>query len=190
MNGEQWSPLYFENCRIPKNNILLGPGGFKKQISGFNIERLGNAARAIAVGQKAFSEAVEHAKSRQQFGRDICEFQGLQWKFVEMKMKLEAAQLLLLRAVTKADSGLPSAQDSALAKLACNEAGFFAANESLQVMGALGFTEDSIVQYCMRRTRGWMIAGGSTEILKNRIAEGIFDRRFSQRLSQFSSENS
>ena len=57
-------------------------------------------------------------------------------------------------------------------------------------MGALGFTEDSIVQYCMLRTRGWMIAGGSTEILKNRIAEGIFDRRFSQRLSQFSSENS
>jgi len=68
-----------------------------------------------------------------------------------------------------------------VAKLACNEAGFFAANEALQVMGALGFSDDSIVQYCMRRTRGWMIAGGSTEILKNRIAEGVFERRFQQR---------
>ncbi|MDC1382877.1 acyl-CoA dehydrogenase [Candidatus Puniceispirillum sp.] len=181
MNGEFWSPLYFEECRIPKANILLGSGGFKKQISGFNIERLGNAARAVAVGRKAFLEAREHAKTRQQFGRDICEFQGLQWKFAEMQMRLESAQLLLMRAVTRADNNLPSAHDSALAKLACNDAGFFAANEALQVMGALGFSDDNIVQYCLRRTRGWMIAGGSTEILKNRIAEGIFERRFSQR---------
>ena len=184
MNGESWSPLYFDNCRIPKANILLGSGGFKKQISGFNIERLGNAARAVAVGRKAFNEARDHAKTRRQFGRDICEFQGLQWKFAEMQMRLEAAQLLLMRAVTRADNGLPSAQDSALAKLACNDAGFFAANEALQIMGALGFSDDNIVQYCMRRTRGWMIAGGSTEILKNRIAEGIFERRFSQRPSK------
>ena len=190
MNGEFWSPLYFDNCRIPESNILLGAGGFKKQISGFNIERLGNAARAVAVGRKAFSEACEHAKTRQQFGRDICEFQGLQWKFAEMEMRLEAAQLLLLRAVTKADSNLPSAQDSALAKLACNEAGFFAANEALQVMGALGFSDDNIVQYCVRRTRGWMIAGGSIEILKNRIAEGIFERRFSQRAPKPASQKS
>ena len=181
MNGEAWSPLYFDNCRIPKASILLGPGGFKKQISGFNIERLGNAARAVAVGRKAFLEACEHAKKRQQFGRDLCEFQGLQWKFAEMQMRLESAQLLLMRAVTNADRDLPSAQGSALAKLACNDAGFFAANEALQVMGALGFSDDNIVQYCLRRTRGWMIAGGSTEILKNRIAEGIFERRFSQR---------
>ena len=181
MNGEDWAPLYFQDCRIPTANILLGPGGFKKQISGFNIERLGNAARAVAVGRKAFIEAREHAKTRRQFGRDICEFQGLQWKFAEMHMRLEAAQLLLMRAATKADTGLPSAQDTALAKLACNEAGFFAANEALQIMGALGFSEDNIVQYCVRRTRGWMIAGGSIEILKNRIAEGVFERRFPQR---------
>jgi alkylation response protein AidB-like acyl-CoA dehydrogenase len=67
-----------------------------------------------------------------------------------------------------------------MAKLACNEAGYFAANEALQIMGGLGFSEESTVQYCLRRTRGWMIAGGSVEILKNRIAEGIFERRFPQ----------
>ena len=50
MNGEDWAPLYFENCKVPKENILLGVGGFKKQISGFNVERLGNAARAVAIG--------------------------------------------------------------------------------------------------------------------------------------------
>lgn len=185
MNGEHWCQLYFENCWIPADNVLLGPGGFKKQISGFNVERLGNASRAVAVGRHAFHVAREYALTRKQFGRPLCEFQGLQWKFAEMELRLEAAQLLLMRAAVNADNGLPSPHDTALAKLACNEAGFFAANESMQVMGALGFSEESIVQYCVRRTRGWMIAGGSVEILKNRIAEGIFERRFSQRPPRF-----
>ena len=181
MNGEHWSQLYFENCRIPKKNVLLGAGGFKKQIAGFNVERLGNASRAVAVGRYAFNLAREHAETRKQFGRDLCEFQGLQWKFAEMAVKLEAAQLLLMRAVVNAETALPSAQDTAMAMLACNEAGFFAANESMQILGGLGFSEESLAQYCVRRTRGWMIAGGSIEILKNRIAEGVFERRFSQR---------
>ncbi|WP_421851353.1 acyl-CoA dehydrogenase family protein [Oricola sp.] len=181
MSGECWSQLYFEDCRIPAANVLLGPGGFKKQISGFNVERLGNASRAVAVGRYAFELAREHADSRRQFGRNLCEFQGLQWKFADMAVRLEAAQLMLMRAVVNAETGLPSAQDTAMAKLICNEAGFFAANESMQILGGLGFSEESLAQYCVRRTRGWMIAGGSTEILKNRIAEGVFDRRFSQR---------
>jgi alkylation response protein AidB-like acyl-CoA dehydrogenase len=181
MNGEQWAQLYFDNCRIPADNVLLGPSGFKKQISGFNVERLGNAARAVSVGRYAFNLARDHALVREQFGRPLCEFQGIQWKFSDMAVKLEAAQLLLMRAVTRAQQGLPSAQDTAMAKLACNEAGFFAANEAVQIMGGLGFSEDSLAQYCLRRTRGWMIAGGSIEILKNRIAEGVFERRFSQR---------
>ena len=181
MNGEEWSQLYFENCYVPAENVLLGPGGFKRQISGFNIERLGNSARAVAVGRHAFNLAREHAVTRRQFGQLLCEFQGLQWKFADMAVKLEAAQLLLMRAAVNTEGSLPSAQDTAIAKLACNEAGFFAANEALQIMGGLGFTQESTAQYCLRRTRGWMIAGGSVEILKNRIAEGIFDRRFSQR---------
>lgn len=98
-----------------------------------------------------------------------------------MALKLDAAQLLLMRAAVNADRGLPSAYETALAKAACNLAGFEAANEALQVLGATGFSEESLVQYCLRRTRGWMIAGGSVEMLKNRIAEEIFERRFPQR---------
>ena len=181
MNGEQWSQLYFENCRIPKANILLGAGGFKKQISGFNVERLGNSSRSLAVGRHAYNIAREHVLTRKQFGRPLCEFQGLQWKFAEMAVKLDAAQLLLYRAVASADKGLPSPYDTAVAKLACNTAGFEVANEAMQVMGGHGFSQEGLVEYCVRRTRGWMIAGGSIEILKNRIAESVFDRRFDQR---------
>ena len=184
MSGETWSPLYFENCRIPKANILLGEGGFKKQISGFNVERLGNSSRALALGRHAFNVARAHAIVRKQFGRELCEFQGIQWKFAEMQLKLEMAQLMLYKAAQEGEHGLPSAQTTALAKLACNQAGWDVSNEALQVMGGLGYSQESLVEYCVRRTRGWMIAGGSIEMLKNRIAEGVFERSFSQRPPQ------
>ena len=181
MSGEEWAELHFEECRIPAENVLLGPGGFKKQIAGFNVERVGNSARSLALGRYAFNEARDHALTREQFGKPLCEFQGLQWKFADMAIKLDAAQLLLYRAATNLENGLPSPYDTSVAKAACNLAGFDVANEALQVMGGLGYSTDSLVEYCLRRTRGWMIAGGSVEILKNRIAESIFDRRFDQR---------
>ncbi len=181
LNGEEWCALYFEGCRVPKENLLLGPGGFKKQISAFNAERIGNAARSLAVGRYAFERAKEYAETRRQFGRPLCEFQGLQWKFADLALKLESAQLLLYRAAVRADRGLPSAYDTTLAKLACNQAGFDAANEAIQIMGGTGFSQEALVEYCMRRCRGWMIAGGSIEMMKNRLAEEVFGRRFPQR---------
>lgn len=187
MGGDPWRQLYFENCYVEADNILLGPGGFKKQIAGFNVERLGNSARALAIGRYAFNRAREHALVRKQFGRPLCEFQGLQWKFADMAFQLDAAQLLLYRAVANAKDGLPSAYDTAMAKLACNRAGFEVANESLQVMGGSGYSMEALVEYCVRRTRGWMIAGGSTEMMKNRLAELIFERPFSQRAEAKSS---
>lgn len=181
MNGERWCTLYFEDCYIPGDDILLGEGGFKRQIAGFNVERIGNAARSIALGRYAFEKAKMHAVEREQFGHALCEFQGLQWMFAEAATQLESSELLLLRAATNSSSGFPSAFDSAVAKFAANRAGFEAADMAMQVMGGTGFSKDELVEYCFRRTRGWMIAGGSTEILKNRIAESIFDRRFDQR---------
>lgn len=181
MSGEEWSQLYFEDCFISDDSVLLGPGGFKKQISGFNIERIGNSSRALALGRYAFNKAKEYASVRKQFGKDICEFQGIQWKFAEMAVKLDAAQLLLYRAAVNAEAGLPSAYETTVAKLMCNNTGFEVANEALQVMGATGYSQETLVEYCVRRTRGWMIAGGSIEILKNRIAEEVFERRFNQR---------
>lgn len=181
MSGEEWCQLYFEDCRIPADNLLLGEGGFKRQIAGFNVERLGNSSRALALGRHCFNVAREHAMVRKQFGRELCEFQGIQWKFAEMAMKLESAQLLLYRAAMEGEHGLPSAHSTAMAKLACNQAGWDVANEALQIMGGMGYSQESIVEYCLRRIRGWMIAGGSIEMLKNRIAEGVFGRSFPQR---------
>ncbi len=181
MSGAPWAPLFLDNVYVPKEDVLLPEGGFKKQISGFNVERIGNAARSLAYGQFCFDLAREHALTRQQFGRPLCEFQGLQWKFADMKLRLDAARLLLYRAASNADNGFPSGDETSLAKLMCNQVGFDVASDAMQVMGGLGYTSETLVEYCLRRSRGWMIAGGSIEMMKNRIAESIFDRRFSQR---------
>ncbi|MCW8084960.1 acyl-CoA dehydrogenase family protein [Sabulicella glaciei] len=181
MNDEEWCALYFEDVYIPKEMVLLGPGGFKKQIGGFNVERLGNTTRALALGEYCFDQAREHAMQRSQFGRKLMDFQGLQWKFAEMRVALDAARLLLYRAAVNAGRGLPDAQEVALAKYACNQAGWLASNESMQVMGGMGYSKDLLIEYCVRRTRGWMIAGGSLEMMRNRIAEGVFGQSFSQR---------
>jgi alkylation response protein AidB-like acyl-CoA dehydrogenase len=184
LSGDDWAQLYFDDVYVAPENVLLGPGGFKKQIAGFNVERIGNTARSLALGRYAFEVARAWALERRQFGRALCEFQGIQWKFAEMQMQMDAAQLLLYRAATSADRGLPSAQETAIAKAFCNRTGFEVASEAMQVMGGAGYSQDSLVEYCFRRTRGWMIAGGSLEIMKNRIAEGVFERRFSQRPSR------
>lgn len=181
MGGESWCQLFFDDCYIPPENVLLPAGGFKKQMSGFNIERIGNTARSLALGYHAFEVARDHARKREQFGRRLCDFQGIQWMFAEMTVKLEAARLLLYRAVNRTTGGMPTAGDTAMAKFACNAAGFEVANSAMQVMGALGYSEMSLVEFCVRRTRGWMIAGGSTEMLKNRIAEEVFGERFPQK---------
>jgi alkylation response protein AidB-like acyl-CoA dehydrogenase len=181
MSGEEWAELLFEDVHVPRDMVLLGEGGFKKQIAGFNVERIGNTARSLALGRHAYERARQWAMQRRQFGKLLCEFQGLQWKFADMKIKLDAGQLLLYRAAANADRGFPSAEDTAIAKAYCNQAGFEIASEALQVMGGLGYSQEELVEYCLRRCRGWMIAGGSIEILKNRIAEGVFERSFSQR---------
>ena len=181
MNGEEWVTTRFDDVYVPPENVVLREGGFKKQMAGFNVERLGNTARSLAFGRYCYETARQWALTRKQFGRPLAEFQGLQWKFTDMKVKLDAGQLLLYRAAVNADRGLPSAEETAIAKAYCNQAGFEICSEAMQVMGGMGYTEETLIEWCFRKCRGWMIAGGSIEILKNRIAESVFERAFSQR---------
>ncbi len=184
LNGDEWVQTYLDNVYVGPENVMLKEGGFKKQISGFNVERIGNTARSLALGRFAYEQARLWAMQRKQFGRLLCEFQGLQWKFADMKIKLDAGQLLIYRAVANAVDGIPCADETAIAKAYCNQAGFDICNEAMQIMGGMGYTEETLVEYCWRKCRGWMIAGGSIEILKNRIAESVFERSFSQRPSK------
>ena len=181
MSGEEHCALYFEDCEVPVENILVPEDGFRKMFSMFNIERMGNTSRSLALAQAAFDMAVEHAKDRKQFGKSLAEFQGIQWKIAEMKMKLEAGRLLLYRAATNADKGAPSPLEASIAKAYINTSAFEVANEAVQIFGGYGYSTDYPLEYIFRRVRGWMIAGGTPEMLKNKIAEDVFGMKFSQR---------
>jgi len=141
MSGEEWAELHFDDVFVPEEMVLLGEGGFKKQIAGFNVERIGNTARSLALGRYAYEKARAWAMERKQFGRPLCEFQGIQWKFADMKVKLDAGQLLLYRAAANADRGMPSAEETSIAKAFCNQAGFDIASEALQVRGGMGYSQ-------------------------------------------------
>jgi alkylation response protein AidB-like acyl-CoA dehydrogenase len=181
MSGERYCQLFLDDVRVPRSHVLAERDGLSKMLTVFGIERMGNAVRSLALAQSAFDRAVEHAKTRQQFGRDLCEFQGLQWQFADMKVQLDAARLLVYRAVVNAGDGAPVRAEAQIAKLHANETAFAVANQALQVFGASGYSTEYPMEYLVRRTRGWLVAGGSAEMMRNKIAESVFDRRFSQR---------
>jgi alkylation response protein AidB-like acyl-CoA dehydrogenase len=181
MSGEHYCELVMEDCRVPREYVLRDANAVRDMLSIFGVERMGNASRALALAEAAFERAVEHARTREAFGRPLAEFQGLQWRFADMRVRLDGARLLLYRAVSEADDGAPDPTNAAIAKLAANETAFAVANDALQVFGALGFSKQLPMEYYVRRTRGWMIAGGSVEILRNTIAQDVLGMRLSQR---------
>jgi alkylation response protein AidB-like acyl-CoA dehydrogenase len=181
ISGESYGVLYFEDCEIPASNVLLDVDGFHAMFTVFNVERMGNATRSLALGQAALNLAVQHVRERRQFGRRLADFQGLQWRLAEMELQLEGARLLLYRAATSITDSNPSATETCLAKLACNRAGFEVAHQALQMLGGYGFDGEAAVAYLFLRTRGWMIAGGTVEQMLNRIAEAVIGERISQR---------
>lgn len=183
MGGQSYCALSMDGCRVRRENVLCDSDGLRKMMQVFNIERIGNAVRSVALAESAFDRAVAYAKERKSFGRPLCEFQGIQWKFADMRTQLDAARLLVYRTVANAEHAPVDATDVSIAKLFANETAFAVVNQSLQVFGAIGYSTQLPIEHLLRKVRGWMIAGGSAEILRNRIAEGVFNRRFSQRPS-------
>lgn len=181
MSGEAHCTLHFDSARIPKENVLVDSEGFRVLMPVFNVERLGNATRCLALAQAAYDLAVSYTQERYQFGRPLCEFQGVQWMVADMRVKLEAARLLLYRALSNTRVGLPSVIETTSAKLYCNEMACQVADDAIQLHGALGYSTDMPLEYLYRKIRGWSIAGGTVQILRNRLASEIYGRSFSQR---------
>jgi alkylation response protein AidB-like acyl-CoA dehydrogenase len=187
VRGTIQADLFFERCRVPRENLVVAAGNFGKLMSAFNLERCGNAAMSLGIAGGALEEAISYAKERTQFGRPLCEFQGLQWKVARMAMSLDAARLLVRRAVVNAANGLPSMIESSMAKAYANEMAITVTNDALQIFGALGFLRECPIERMYRDARAWAIAGGTIEMQLNNIASELFGRRFSQRPAQIAS---
>lgn len=178
--------LRFDGVHVPAEDVVILPDPSSKRGAGillrqFNPERCGNAAMSVGVAQAAFDYAAEYAKQRQQFGRRLVDFQGMQWKFADMAVDLEASRLLVQQAASTDDDGFPGTRETMMAKLHANEMAQRVTNEAIQILGHKGYLRRHPVERYFRDARGLGLGGGTTEILRNVIAGEVLGERFSQR---------
>ena len=180
MADERLFELFFDNCRVPAQNVLLNGNAFGRLISVYNAERLGSIARMLGSAQASFELAVDYAKERRQFGREIADFQGVQWMLADMKVKLEAAQLLTYRAASNAGHGLPSRSEVSIAKVYTAQAAREICDDALQIHGANGYMKEFPLAQRYAEVRGGSIYGGTIQIHKNMIAGDLLGRSNNQ----------
>jgi alkylation response protein AidB-like acyl-CoA dehydrogenase len=173
--------MYFDNVEVPLSNIIVPAGGFAKLMEAFDLERCGNTTMSLAVAQSAFEYVLNYVQERKQFGKPVVDFQAVQIQLAEMKLKLDAARLLLYRAVVNAQSGLPSINESSIAKCFANETAREVTGKAMQLMGGYGYSKEFPIEQKLRDSWGWGIAGGTIDIQKINIAASIIGRRFNQR---------
>ncbi len=173
--------LYFDKVRVPRDNVIVPAGGFRKLMEAFDLERCGNATMALAQASGALEDVLAYVAERRQFGKPIIEFQAVQLKLAEMQMQVEAARLLIYRAASNAEDGLPSILDSSVAKCYANEIARTVAGNAVQLMGGYGYSREYPMERRLRDAWGWGIAGGAVDIQKVNIASAMAGRRFDQR---------
>ena len=173
--------MYFDDVNVGADQIIVPAGGFKQLMEAFDLERCGNTTMSLACAQSAFVYVLAYVQERQQFGKELVEFQAVQLSLAEMKMKLDAARLLLYRAVVNAEKGMPSVADSSIAKCFANEITRDVTGKAMQLMGGYGYSKAYPIEQKMRDAWGWGIAGGAIDVQKTNIASALVGRRFNQR---------
>jgi len=172
------SALAFDNCRVPKENLLGEEGtGFTQALNILDGGRISIASLSLGIAQGALDASVKYAKERRQFGKPIGDFQAIQWKLSEMATQIEAARLLTYRAAFKKDNGGDVSMESAMAKYYASEIAAQATGEAVQIHGGYGFIKDFPVEKFYRDVKLVTIGEGTSEIQKIVIARDILDLR-------------
>lgn len=157
--------IIFEDCRVPKENLLGKEGdGFKIAMMTLDGGRNGIAAQAVGIAQGALDAAVDYAKEREQFGKPIAAQQGIAFKLADMATSVEAARLLTYQAAWLESAGLPYGKESAMSKLFAGDAAMKVTTEAVQVFGGYGYTKDYPVERYMRDAKITQIYEGTQEI--------------------------
>lgn len=166
--------IIFENCRVPKENVLGEIGqGFKIAMQTLDGGRNGIAAQAVGIAQGAMEAAVDYAKERVQFGRPIADQQGVSFKLADMATQIEASRLLTYQAAVFETEGKPYSQASAMAKLLAGDTAMAVTTEAVQVFGGYGYTKDYPVERFMRDAKITQIYEGTQEIQRLVISRGL-----------------
>jgi hypothetical protein len=174
MRASDTSELILEDVRVPAENLLGEEGvGFKQAMKTLDGGRISIAALGLGMAQGAFEESVRYAKRREAFGRPIAEHQGIQFKLADMQVQIEAARLLVYKAASLRDRGLPYAMAASMAKLHSSETACRVADEAVQIHGGYGFIKDYPVEKYYRDVKLCTIGEGTSEVQRMVIARHL-----------------
>jgi butyryl-CoA dehydrogenase len=164
--------LIFDNCIIPKENLLGKEGmGFIITMKTFDMSRPGVAAQAVGIAQGALDLALQYAKERKQFGRPISSFQGIQWLLADMATEIEAARSLVYSVARMVDAGFTNvAKESAMAKMFASDVCMKVTTDAVQIFGGYGYMRDYPIEKFMRDAKITQIYEGTNQIQRNIIA--------------------
>lgn len=174
IRGSSTAYLIFEDCEIPKENILGEAGyGFKIAMKTLDAGRIGIAGQALGIAQASLECAVDYATKRTAFGKPISKLQAIQSKIADMSLKIESSRLLTWRAAWLKDHGLNYTKEAAMAKLSASEAATFCSHQAIQILGGMGFVSDMPAERHYRDARITEIYEGTSEIQRLVIAGNV-----------------
>ncbi len=179
--------MYLEDMEITPGRMITPPRGLRKGfadlMNAYNSQRVGIGTVALGLAAGAFQHGLDHANRREQFGRPIAEFQGIQWMLADMSIQIDAARLMLWRAAASAKNtptGFPDPVTAAQAKILASEMAIRVTNDALQLWGAAGYSRHNPLERYVRDARMFAIAGGTAQILRTVVASRILDRKLPQ----------
>jgi len=168
------SELFFEDCRVPKENLLGTQGhGFHQMMQTLDGGRLSIGAMGLGGAQGCFDMALKYSNEREQFGRPIANFQANAFKLADMAMEIECARLLLYKACWLRDNDMPFSKEAAMAKLYCSETMYRCANHSVQIHGGYGLMREYDVERFYRDQKLLDIGEGTSEVQRIVISRHI-----------------
>lgn len=174
IRGSATCELIFENCEVPKENLLGKEGkGFKIAMMTLDGGRLGIASQALGIAQGAMDETVKYVKERKQFGKAIGQFQNTQFQLADLETKINAARLLVRSAAAKIDAGLPHSKDASMAKLFAAETAMEMTTKAIQFHGGYGYTREYPVERMFRDAKITEIYEGTSEVQRMVIAANL-----------------
>jgi alkylation response protein AidB-like acyl-CoA dehydrogenase len=176
MRASETTEMIFDNCRVPKENLLGNVGeGFKQAMKVLDGGRISIAALSLGIAKGAYEAALAYSKERHQFGQPISSFQGISFKLADMATEIEAAELLIRQAADLKNRGLKMTKESAMAKYFASEVAVRASTEAVQIFGGYGYTKDFPVEKFYRDSKLCTIGEGTSEIQKIVIAREILN---------------
>jgi len=174
LRGSRTAELIFENCRIPKENLLGKKGdGFIGAMNILDRGRTAIGAMSVGIARGAFEDALDYAKQREQFGRPIGKFQAIQWMLSDMATEIDAARLLIFRAAHMEDQNKRFTKEAAMAKLFASEMAMRATIKGIQILGGYGYTREYSLERYYRDIKLCCIGEGTSEVQRMVIARQL-----------------